>query len=157
MAKHTPATQALGKAGVAFTPMTYDYDPGADRIGLAAAEALGLPAEPVLKTLMTLVDGKPVCVIIPSDREIQMKALAAAMGGRSAEMMRPADAERITGYHVGGISPFGQRKVSPTILEEDALLYDTVYINGGQRGMLLALSPEAAREVLQARVAAISA
>ena len=72
-------------------------------------------------------------------------------------MMRPADAERITGYHVGGISPFGQRKVSPTILEEDALLYDTVYINGGQRGMLLALSPEAAREVLQARVAAISA
>jgi Cys-tRNA(Pro)/Cys-tRNA(Cys) deacylase len=157
MAKSTPATQALTKAGVAFQPLVYDYDPNADRIGMAAAEALGLPPEAVLKTLMTVVDGKPVCVVAPSDREIQMKALAALMGGKAAEMMRPADAERMTGFKVGGISPFGQRKPAPTVLEEDALLYDTVYINGGQRGMLLAISPEAARAFLDARVGAVSA
>lgn len=157
MSRSTPATQALAKAGVAFRPLVYDYDPNAERIGLAAAEALGLEPEAVLKTLMTVVDGRPVCVIVPSDREIQMKALAALVGGKSAEMMKPADAERMTGFKVGGISPFGQRKAAPTVLEEDALLYDEVYINGGQRGMLLALSPEDARAFLDATVGAVSA
>lgn len=157
MSKLTPGTQALTKAGVGFDAVRYDYDPRADRIGLAAAEALGLPPDAVLKTLMTLVDGRAVCVIVPSDREIQMKALAAIMGGKGAEMMRPADAERITGYHVGGISPFGQRKPAPTVMEEDALLYDAVYINGGQRGLLLRLAPDDARAFLDAKVGAISA
>ncbi len=157
MSRSTPATQALAKASVAFRPLVYDYDPNAERIGLAAAAALGLEPEAVLKTLMTLVDGKPVCVIVPSDREVQMKALAALVGGKRAEMMRPADAERITGFKVGGISPFGQRKPAPAVLEEDALLYDEVYINGGQRGMLLGLSPEDARTFLDATVGAVSA
>ena len=157
MSKLTPGTQALARAGVRFEAVRYDYDPRADRIGLAAAQALGLPPEAVLKTLMTLVDGRAVCVVVPSDREIQMKALAALMGGKSAEMMRPADAERATGYHVGGISPFGQRKPAPAVMEEDALLYDAVYINGGQRGLLLRLSPRDARDALDARTGAISA
>ena len=157
MSKLTPGTQALARAGVPFEAVRYDYDPRADRIGMAAAEALGVPPDAVLKTLMTLVDGRGVCVIVPSDREIQMKALAALMGGKGAEMMRPADAERATGYHVGGISPFGQRKAAPTVMEEDALLHDAVYINGGQRGLLLRLSPEDARAFLDARVGAISA
>ncbi len=157
MSKLTPATQALALANIAFEPVRYEYDPRADKIGLAAARALGLAPDAVLKTLMTVVDGRAVCVVLPSDREVQMKALAALMGGKAAEMMRPADAERVTGYHVGGISPFGQRKAAPTAMEEDALLHDAVYINGGQRGLLLRLSPEDARRFLQARIGAISA
>ena len=90
----------------------------------------------MLKTLMALVDGKPVCVILPSDREVSMKKLAAAFGGKSAEMMKPTDAERITGYKTGGISPFGQtRKKLPAVIEEQALAHDLVYVNGGQRGL----------------------
>ena len=157
MAKITPATLMLTRAGVAFEACPYDYDPSVERIGLAAAAALGAPPGAVLKTLMTLVDGRAVCVVVPSDREIQMKALAALAGGRSAEMMRPADAERITGYRVGGISPFGQKKPCPTVLEADALAHEAVYINGGQRGLLLRLKPRDVRAVLQAIPGAVSA
>src|SRR4051794_8815836 len=122
--KTTRATLALQKAGVAFTVATYEYDPDAERIGLQAAEALGAEPNSVLKTLMVEVDGRPACVIVPSDREVNLKKLAAAFGGKSAQMMRPADAERITGYHVGGISPFGQKKPVPTLIEEAAFGYD---------------------------------
>ena len=100
----------LEQAGIAFTVHSYNYDPAASRIGLQAAEALGEEPGRVLKTLMALVDGKPVCVIVPSDREVSMKKLAAAFDGKSAEMMKPTDAERITGYKTGGISPFGQTR-----------------------------------------------
>jgi Cys-tRNA(Pro)/Cys-tRNA(Cys) deacylase len=157
MSRTTPATVALSRAGVAFELHPYDYDPGADRIGMAAAEALGVPAAAVLKTLMTLVDGKAVCVVLPSDREVQMKALAAAVKGKSAEMMKPADAERITGYRVGGISPFGRRRPSPTVIEATALAQDRVFINGGQRGLLLRLDPADALRVLGAVAAAVCA
>lgn len=98
MSKGTRATQALAKAGIAFTLHEYHYDPDADRIGLQAADALGEAPRRVLKTLMALVDGKPVCVIVPSDREVAMKKLAAAFAGKAAQMMKPAEAERITGY-----------------------------------------------------------
>src|SRR3712207_2054003 len=121
MSKTTRATLALDRAGVSYTVHSYAYDPDADRIGLQAAESLGAPPEIVLKTLMAQVDGKPVCVVVPSDREVSMKRLAAAFAGKSAQMMRPADAERLTGYHVGGISPFGQRKPVPTAIEVAAL------------------------------------
>ena len=84
MSKTTPATLALGKAGVTFTTATYDYDPDADRVGLQAAEAMGVAPSIVLKTLMAEVDGKPVCVVVPSDEEVNMKKLAAAFGGKSA-------------------------------------------------------------------------
>jgi Cys-tRNA(Pro)/Cys-tRNA(Cys) deacylase len=110
MSKVTRATRMLEKAGIAFTVHSYDYDPDADRIGLQAAEALGEPPARVLKTLMALADGKPTCVIVPSDREVSMKKLAAALGSKSAQMMKPADAERLSGYKVGGISPFGQTR-----------------------------------------------
>jgi len=132
----------LEKAGIAFTVHTYDYDPGADRIGLQAAEALGEPPARVLKTLMALVDDKPVCVVVASDREISMKKLAAAVGGKAAQMMKPNDAERITGYKVGGISPFGQMRKVPTLIEAGALAHDLVYVNGGQRGLQVRLAPE---------------
>jgi Cys-tRNA(Pro)/Cys-tRNA(Cys) deacylase len=157
MSKATRATRMLEGAGVAFTLHTYDYDPGADRVGLQAAEALGAPPDQVLKTLMTLVDGKPACVIVPSDREVSMKKLAAALGGKAAQMMKPADAERLTGYKVGGISPFGQMRKVPTVLEEAALAHDLVYLNGGQRGLQVRLKPQDALAALQARAAAVIA
>ena len=141
MSKSTPATLALSKAGVAFEVATYDYDPNAERVGLQAAEALGVDPGHVLKTLMAQVDGKPVCVIVPSDREVSMKKLAAAFGGKSAAMMKPADAERLTGFKVGGVSPFGQRKKVPTAIEDEAFALERVYINGGQRGLQVFLAP----------------
>ena len=150
MSKTTRATQVLSQAGVAFTAHAYDYDPGAERVGLQAAEALGEAPQRVLKTLMAEVDGKPVCVVVPSDREVSMKKLASAFRGKSANMMKPADAERLTGYHVGGISPFGQKKIVPTAIEVQATTEAYVYINGGQRGLQVRLDPKDALTVLKA-------
>jgi Cys-tRNA(Pro)/Cys-tRNA(Cys) deacylase len=141
MSKATRATKLLEQVGIAFTVHSYDYDPNADSIGLQAAQSLGEPPARVLKTLMALVDGKPVCVIVPSDSEVSMKKLAAAVGGKSAQMMKPADAERASGYKVGGISPFGQMRKVPTVIEAQALAHGLVYVNGGQRGLQVRLSP----------------
>ncbi|GGC87382.1 Cys-tRNA(Pro) deacylase [Chelatococcus reniformis] len=148
MAKTTRGTRALEQAGVAFSVHAYAYDPYAERVGLQAAEALGEPPERVLKTLMAMVDGKPVCAIVPSDREVSMKKLAAALGGKSAQMMKPADAERLTGYKVGGISPFGQMRAPRVVLEEAALAHASVYINAGQRGLQVRLDPREALRLL---------
>jgi Cys-tRNA(Pro)/Cys-tRNA(Cys) deacylase len=156
MSKTTRATQALSKLGAAFTLHTYDYDPDAESIGLQAAEALGIAPQRMLKTLMAEVDGRPVCVVVPSDKEVSMKKLAAAFRGKSAKMMRPADAERMTGYHVGGISPFGQKKRVPIAVEQAALSEITVYLNGGQRGLQIEIAPEAARMALDAMVATLT-
>ena len=153
MSRTTPATLALTKAGKPFTVATYDYDASAERVGLQAAEAMGVPASIVLKTLMVEVDGKPACVVVPSDQEVNMKKVAAAFGGKSANMMKPADAERLTGYKVGGISPFGQRKQVPTAVEEMATLEDEIFLNGGQRGLQIRMRPDDLVQALGARVA----
>jgi Cys-tRNA(Pro)/Cys-tRNA(Cys) deacylase len=157
MSNSTPATLALEKAGVAFTLHRYDYDPGADRIGLQAAEALGEPPHRVLKTLMAEVDGKPACVVLASDREVAMKKLAAALKAKSAQMMKPADAERLTGFKVGGISPFGQKRRVPTVVDEAALAEQAVYVNGGHRGLQIRLSPADLVRALAAVAAAVAA
>ncbi|MGI6852046.1 Cys-tRNA(Pro) deacylase [Mesorhizobium sp. 1B3] len=157
MSKATRATKILEQAGVAFTVHAYDYDPNADHIGLHAAEALREPPERVLKTLMALVDGKPVCVIVPSNRDVSMKKLAAAFGGKSAEMMKPAAAERISGYKVGGISPFGQTRKLPSAIEAQALAQDLVYVNGGQRGLQVRLRPQDIVALLDSVVSAVVA
>ena len=143
MSKITPATLALRKLGIAFKLHTYVYDSSvaSTGIGLQAAEALGVEPGRMLKTLMADVDGKPVCVIVPSDCEVSMKKLAAAFDGKAAAMMRPADAERLTGYHVGGISPFGQKKRVPVAIEQAALSQLTVFVNGGQRGLQIEIDP----------------
>ena len=141
MSKTTPATQVLIKAGISFTLAHYEYDPNAERVGLQAAEAMGVSPGEVFKTLMAELDGKPICAIVPSDEEVNMKKLAAALGGKSAHMMKPADAERLTGYKVGGISPLGQRKLAPTALDEMAELYDEIFLNGGQRGLQIRIKP----------------
>jgi len=157
MSKTTRATQALTRLGIKFALHSYDYDPDADSIGLQAAEALGVAPHRVLKTLMAEVDGKPVCVVVPSDREVSMKKLAAAFAGKAASMMRPSDAERLTGYHVGGISPFGQKKRVPVAIEAAALEESSVYLNGGQRGLQVELDPKDAARALDAIVAALTA
>ena len=157
MSSSTPATKALAGAGIPFTLHSYDYDPGAERVGLQAAEALGEAPHRVLKTLMALVDGKPVCAIIPSDREVAMKRLAAAFGGKSAQMMKPAEAERLTGYRIGGISPFGQRRKVPTAIEQSALEEPLVYVNGGQRGLQIRLDPRDALAAAEAIAAPLIA
>jgi Cys-tRNA(Pro)/Cys-tRNA(Cys) deacylase len=156
MAKTTPATLALDKAKVAYELHVYDYDPDAPRVGLQAAESLGVEPAQVLKTLMALVDGKPVCAVLASDREVAMKKLAAATGGKSAQMMKPADAERITGYKVGGVSPFGQKRPVATVVDADALSHPLVFVNGGRRGLQVRLSPQDLVSVLPAKVAPIS-
>jgi Cys-tRNA(Pro)/Cys-tRNA(Cys) deacylase len=157
MSKTTRATQALAKAGISFTVHTYDYDPNAERIGMQAADALGEDPARVLKTLMAELDGKPVCVVLPSDKEVSMKKLAAAFGGKSAAMMKPALAEKLTGFVVGGISPFGQKKQVPTAIEIAALSEPHVYINGGQRGLQVRLDPTDALAALGAIAASITA
>jgi len=157
MSKTTRATQMLTKAGVTFTTISYEYDPNAERIGLQAAESIGEPPHLVLKTLMAEVDGKAVCVAVSSDREVSMKKLAAAFGGKSAHMMKPADAERATGFHVGGISPFGQKKQVPTAIEVQSMDHAYVYLNGGQRGLQVRLSPKDALAALKATAAPLVA
>jgi Cys-tRNA(Pro)/Cys-tRNA(Cys) deacylase len=157
MSKSTRATKALEQAGIAFTTVTYDYDPDADRIGMQAAEAIGEDPARVLKTLMALVDGKPVCVVVPSDKEVSMKKLAAAFGGKAAQMMKPADAERISGYKVGGISAFGQIKPPRVAIEAAAMTHDLIYMNGGQRGLQVRLKPGDAAAALKAIVAPLVA
>jgi Cys-tRNA(Pro)/Cys-tRNA(Cys) deacylase len=155
MSKKTRATEMLEKKGIAYSLHTYDYDPGADRIGLQAAEALDQPPDRVLKTLMALVDGKPVCVVMPSDREVSMKKLAAAFRGKSAQMMKPSDAERVSGYTVGGISPFGQKREVPTAMEEQALAHAFVFINSGQRGLQVKIDPKLALKAVDGKTAAL--
>jgi Cys-tRNA(Pro)/Cys-tRNA(Cys) deacylase len=155
-AKITRATLALDQAGVAYTVHAYDYAPDGGRIGLQAAERLGVAPATVLKTLMAQVDGRAVCVLVPSDREVALKRLAAALSGKVARMMPPAEAERVTGYHVGGISPFGQRRPAPTLVEEAALAHAYVFVNGGQRGLQIRLAPADLVAALDARTAAVT-
>ena len=159
MSRATRATLALTTMGVRFALHAYDYDPDAERIGLQAAEALGIEPRRMLKTLMAEVDGKPVCAVVPSDREVSMKKLAAAFHGKTASMMRPADAERLTGYgyHVGGISPFAQKKRVPVAIEAAALEETSVYLNGGQRGLQIELDPKDVVGALDAIVVALTA
>ena len=141
MAKGTPATVALTKAGVAFKLHEYDYDPNAERIGMQAAEALGIEPARLLKTLMAKAGDETVCVLAPSDREVNLKKLASAAGAKSAAMMGAAEAERVTGYHVGGISPFGQKKRVRVFVAQEALAHATVIVNGGRRGLQIELAP----------------
>ena len=157
MAKGTPATAAVQKAGIAFALREYDYDPNAERIGLQAAEALGVAPARLLKTLMAKAGGAFVCLLAPSDREVSLKKLAIAAGTKEAALCAPAEAERITGYHIGGISPFGQRRRVRTLIEESALAHATVIVNGGRRGLQIELAPADLGRVLAAQAVALCA
>jgi Cys-tRNA(Pro)/Cys-tRNA(Cys) deacylase len=154
MAKSTPATLALEKAGIAFTLHEYEYDPNAERIGMQAADALGIEPARLLKTLMARA-GDVVCVLAPSDREVNLKKLAHAAGAKSAATLGAADAERITGYHVGGISAFGQRKRVRVFIEQSTLAFDRIVVNGGRRGLQVELASADLIRVLDATAAEI--
>lgn len=147
----TPALRALAALGIEVQLHPYSYDPKAEATGLQAAEALGIDPAVMLKTLMVEVDGKPACCVIPSDRQLSMKKVASAFGGKSAAMMPAPKAEKLTGYHVGGISPFGQKRSVPTVIEVSACSAPCVWINAGQRGLLLSMPPTAALSALQAK------
>lgn len=146
----TPALRALAALGIEVTLHPYAYDPKAEATGLQAAQALGIDPAVMLKTLMVEVDGKPACCVIPADRQLSMKKVASAFGGKSAAMMPVPKAEKLTGYHVGGISPFGQKRAVPTAIEATACSAARVWINAGQRGLLLSLPPAAALTALGA-------
>jgi len=155
MAKSTPATLALQKAGVTFDLHEYEYDPNAGRIGMQAAEALGIEPARLLKTLMARAGDEVVCVLAPSDREVNLKKLASAAGAKSAAMLSAAEAERVTGYHVGGISPFGQKKRVRVFVEQAAMRFPKVVCNGGRRGLQAELAPADLLRVLGATAAEI--
>ena len=152
----TPATVALVGAGIRFTPHEYAHDTANTSFGLEAAEVLGVDPGQVFKTLMTDVDGQLVVGIVPVSGKLDLKALAAAVGGKKAEMADPKLAERRTGYIVGGISPIGQKLQHVTVLDETAELYDTVFVSGGRRGFDIELAPADLVRVTGAVVAAIA-
>jgi len=156
MARGTPATVALEKAGIAFKLHEYDYDPNAERIGMQAADALGVSPQRLLKTLMAKAGGQPVCVVIASDREVSLKKLAAAAGTKDAAMLPPAEAERITGYHVGGISPLGQKKRVRVFVDAAAMAHPTIIFNGGRRGLQIEIPPGDLVKLLNATAAEIA-
>lgn len=138
----TPATLALTRAGIPFTTHAYEHDPRSSSYGLEAAAALCLDPAAVFKTLVAEVDGSPVVAIVPVSGILDLKALAAARGGRRADLAEAATAQRLTGYVLGGISPIGQRRPLPTLLDESAILLATVYVSGGRRGLDIGLAPD---------------
>lgn len=152
----TPATVALTRAGIRFTALAYEHDPRAAAYGLEAAEKLGIEPDRVFKTLLANVDGSLAVAIVPVAEQLDLKALAAAVGGKRAEMADPALAERKTGYVVGGISPIGQKVALPTVLDETAILHETILVSGGRRGLDLELSPDDLLAVTNGRYAPIA-
>ena len=151
----TPATVALERAGIAFSTHAYEHDPAAASYGLEAATALGLDPAAVFKTLLADVDGRLAVGIVPVTGQLDLKALASALGGKRSVMADPAAAERATGYVVGGISPVGQKKRLPTVLDSSALQLPTIYVSGGKRGLDLGLDPRDLVRLLDATVARI--
>jgi Cys-tRNA(Pro)/Cys-tRNA(Cys) deacylase len=153
----TPAVRALATAGVPFSEHPYHHDPSHPSFGMEAAEALGLAPASVFKTLLADVDGRLVVAVLPVTSQLDLKALAAAVGGKRAALASPADAERVTGYVVGGISPLGQRKALPTVVDSSAETLATMYVSGGRRGLDLGLAPGDLIRLTQARVAPVTA
>lgn len=137
----TTATLALERAGIPFTVHEYAHDPRHESYGREASQALGVSPGRVFKTLIAEVDGALVTGVVPVEGELDLKALAAAAGGKKAAMAQVAAAERATGYVAGGISPVGQRKRLPVVVDESALGFDTVFCSGGRRGLEIELAP----------------
>jgi Cys-tRNA(Pro)/Cys-tRNA(Cys) deacylase len=134
----TPAVVAAQRAGISFALHEYEHDPKADSYGLEAAARLGVHPERVFKTLVVSQDGTLAVAIVPVAKQVDLRAL-----GKRAALAERAAAERATGYVLGGISPLGQRKRLPTLLDESALVHETIYVSAGRRGLELELAPHA--------------
>jgi Cys-tRNA(Pro)/Cys-tRNA(Cys) deacylase len=152
----TPATALLARLGVTHSVHTYDHDPRHGAYGLEASDALGVAPERVFKTLVAEVDGALTVGVVPVAGHLDLKALAAAAGGKKAVMAGVAAAERATGYVTGGISPLGQRKRLPVVIDSSALEFATVFCSGGRRGLEIELAPADLVRATGARVAAIA-
>jgi Cys-tRNA(Pro)/Cys-tRNA(Cys) deacylase len=153
----TPATTALSRLGIEYGVHPYQHDPAAASYGLEAAEALGVPPGQVFKTLLVQLEAGGLAVgVVPADRSLDVKALAAALGVKRVSMAAPGAAERSTGFVVGGISPVGQKRSLPTVLDRSATSFDRIYVSGGRRGLDISLSPEDLRSATDAKVADIS-
>ena len=153
----TPAVRALAAAGVPFSEHPYEHDPDHPSFGMEAAEALGLDPDSVFKTLLAEVDAALVVAVLPVTAQLDLKALAGVVGGKRATLARPADAERVTGYVVGGISPLGQRKALPTVVDSSAEALETMYVSGGRRGFDLGVAPADLIALTRATVASVTA
>ncbi|MFI0502161.1 Cys-tRNA(Pro) deacylase [Streptomyces albogriseolus] len=151
----TPATVALTAAGVPFTMHSYDHDPSHPSYGEEAAEAMGVSPDRVFKTLVADVDGALTVAVVPVAGQLDLKALASAAGGKRASMADPALAERTTGYVRGGISPLGQRKKLPTVLDASATRHETICVSAGRRGLEVELAPTDLAQLTSAVLAPI--
>ncbi|WP_030858905.1 Cys-tRNA(Pro) deacylase [Streptomyces sp. NRRL S-37] len=152
----TPATVALTAAGVPFTVHSYEHDPAHPSYGEEAAEAMGVSPDRVFKTLVADVDGTLTVAVVPVAGQLDLKALASAVGGKRATMADPVLAERTTGYVRGGISPLGQRKRLPTVLDESATRHETICVSAGRRGLEVELTPTDLTTLTSASLAPIS-
>ncbi|GAA0643289.1 Cys-tRNA(Pro) deacylase [Streptomyces thermocarboxydovorans] len=152
----TPATVALAAAGAEFTLHSYEHDPSHPSYGEEAAEAMGVSPDRVFKTLVAEVDGRLTVAVVPVAGQLDLKALASAVGGKRATMADPALAERTTGYVRGGISPLGQRKKLPTVLDESATGHTTICVSAGRRGLEVELAPDTLAELTSATLAPIA-
>ena len=146
---------ALERSGVPFTVHEYSHDPRHESYGLEASQALGIAPERVFKTLIAEVDGSLVTAVVPVEGQLDLKALAAAAGGKKAAMAPVAAAERATGYVAGGISPVGQRRQLPVVLDSTALDFATVFCSAGRRGLEIELAPADLARAVNATVARI--
>ena len=154
----TPAINLIQKSGQNFRIHEYKHDPASGAYGLEAVEALQLDAARVFKTLLVMLDGNPKQLavgVVPALEKLDLKAIAKAMGAKKAEMADPRQAERMTGYLVGGISPLGQKRVLPTALDDSALQFDSIFVSGGRRGLEIELEPGVLLELCRADIAAI--
>ncbi|WP_327404760.1 Cys-tRNA(Pro) deacylase [Streptomyces sp. NBC_01288] len=151
----TPATVALTAAGVPYELHAYDHDPSHPSYGEEAAEAMGVSPDRVFKTLLADVDGTLTVAVVPVAGQLDLKALASAVGGKRATMADPTLAERTTGYVRGGISPLGQRKKLRTVLDTSATTHPTICVSAGRRGLEVELSPEDLKSLTSAVLAPI--
>lgn len=154
--KGTPATALLVKQKVAHQVHSYEHDPRSTSYGTEASEVLGLPAERVFKTLVAEVDGQLTVGVVPVAGQLDLKALAAAAGGKKAKMADLTAAERATGYVAGGISPLGHRKRLPVVVDSSATGFDTIFCSGGRRGLEIEVAPADLITLAQATVAPIA-
>ena len=153
----TAATIALERAKIPFTLREYAHDPRHGSYGLEASEALGIPPERMFKTLVAAVDGALAVGVVPVHRQLDLKALAAAVGGKKAAMAEVAAAEGATGYVAGGISPVGQKRRLPVVVDSSALTLGTMFCSAGRRGLEIEIAPADLIRAIQAKVAAIAA
>ena len=156
MATGTPATNLLTSKGVDFNVHEYSHDPNSTSFGLEAAEKLGVDPNRVFKTLIANVDEIFAVAIVPVNQQVSLKSLARTLGAKRAVMADPAQAARLTGYVVGGISPLGQKRLLSTVIDQSAKEFETILVSGGRRGFDVELSPQDLADLLSAVFAEIA-